>query len=112
MWTCASTMSIRAHSAVVGWVERRGWARIVGRGIPARGSVGCTILAMITRTYKTGQDRERASFLPPRLADYIAADDPVRAIDAYVRLPLAPPPPAAPPDQVRVRRLRRKRGRN
>src|SRR5438067_1449170 len=35
-------------------------------------------------SYKAGQDREQASFLPPRLEDYVGRDNPVRAIDAYV----------------------------
>jgi transposase len=39
---------------------------------------------MRKRTYKSGQDREQASFLPPRLEDYVSRDNPVRAIDAYV----------------------------
>ena len=39
---------------------------------------------MTKRTYKSGQDREQASFLPPRLEDYVGRDNPVRAIDAYV----------------------------
>jgi transposase len=39
---------------------------------------------MIRRTYKSGQDREQASLLPPRIEDYVAPDNPVRAIDAYV----------------------------
>ena len=36
------------------------------------------------RTYKSGQSRDQASFLPPRLEDYVGRDNPVRAIDAYV----------------------------
>jgi transposase len=36
------------------------------------------------RTYKTGQAREQASLLPPRIDDYVGQDNPVRAIDAYV----------------------------
>jgi hypothetical protein len=36
------------------------------------------------RTYKSGQNRTQASFLPPCLEDYVSRDNPVRAIDAYV----------------------------
>lgn len=36
------------------------------------------------RTYKSGQSRDQASFLPPCLEDYVSRDNPVRAIDAYV----------------------------
>lgn len=39
---------------------------------------------MSTRRYKTGINREQASFLPPRVEDYISKDNSVRAIDAYV----------------------------
>jgi transposase len=39
---------------------------------------------MTNRTFKTGVSREQASFLPPRIEDYVGADNPVRAIDAYV----------------------------
>jgi hypothetical protein len=39
---------------------------------------------MTNRTYKSGQSREQASFLPPCLEDYVGRDNPVRAIDAYV----------------------------
>ena len=39
---------------------------------------------MTIRPFKTGQSREQGSFLPPRIADYVGADNPVRAIDAYV----------------------------
>ena len=35
------------------------------------------------RTYKSGQSRDQASFLPPCLEDYVGRDNPVRAIDAY-----------------------------
>jgi hypothetical protein len=35
---------------------------------------------------KSGQSREQASFPPPRIEDYVARDNPVRAIDAYVDL--------------------------
>jgi transposase len=40
---------------------------------------------MKNRPFKTGQCREQASFLPPRLEDYVGADNPVRAIEAYVQ---------------------------
>ncbi|MGB6283796.1 MAG: IS1182 family transposase [Xanthobacteraceae bacterium] len=35
------------------------------------------------RTYKSGQSRDQASFLPPCLEDYVGRDNPVRAIEAY-----------------------------
>lgn len=39
---------------------------------------------MSIRRFKSGQSRGQASFLPPRLEDYVAKDNPVRAIEAYV----------------------------
>jgi transposase len=39
---------------------------------------------MTKRTYKSGQSRAQASFLPPRIEDYVGRDNPVRAIEAYV----------------------------
>lgn len=39
---------------------------------------------MSIRSYKTGACREQASLLPPRIEDYVTADNPVRAIEAYV----------------------------
>src|SRR5882724_11133128 len=39
--------------------------------------------SMTNRTYKLGQSRDQASFLPPCLEDYVDRDNPVRAIDAY-----------------------------
>src|ERR1700709_1955347 len=45
----------------------------------------CTIRDMTNRTYKNGVFREQASLLPPRMDDYVGLDNPVRAIDAYVR---------------------------
>jgi transposase len=39
---------------------------------------------MTNRTYKSGQSREQASFLPPCLENYVGRDNPVRAIDTYV----------------------------
>jgi transposase len=39
---------------------------------------------MTNRIFKIGQSREQGSFLPPRIEDYVAADNPVRAIEAYV----------------------------
>jgi transposase len=39
---------------------------------------------MTNRMFKTGPSREQSSFLPPSVADYVAADNPVRAIEAYV----------------------------
>ena len=39
---------------------------------------------MTKRSYKIGQSREQVSLLPPCIEDYVGADNPVRAIDAYV----------------------------
>jgi transposase len=39
---------------------------------------------MTKRNYKTGIDRQQAFLLPPILDEYVGADNPVRAIDAYV----------------------------
>jgi transposase len=39
---------------------------------------------MTNRKFKTGTCREQASFLPPRIEDYVGPDNPVRAIEAYV----------------------------
>ena len=39
---------------------------------------------MTNRTYKTGRCREQLSLLPARVEDYVARDNPVRAIEAYV----------------------------
>jgi hypothetical protein len=40
---------------------------------------------MTNRTFKTGLCREQGSFLPPHMDDFVDKDNPVRAIDAYVR---------------------------
>jgi transposase len=39
---------------------------------------------MTNRTYKTGRCREQLSLLSARVEDYVAPDNPVRAIEAYV----------------------------
>ena len=39
---------------------------------------------MTNRTFKAGASREQASLLPPRVEDYVTADNPVRAIESYV----------------------------
>ena len=39
---------------------------------------------MTNRTFKTGESREQASLLPPRIEDYVGADNPVRAIESFV----------------------------
>jgi transposase len=39
---------------------------------------------MTNRSYKTGRCREQLSLLPGRIEDYVARDNPVRAIEAYV----------------------------
>ena len=45
---------------------------------------------MTNRTYKSGSCREQVSFFPPRLEDYVGRDNPVRAIEAYVRASILP----------------------
>lgn len=39
---------------------------------------------MTNRPFKTGESREQASLLPPRLEDYVSPNNPVRAIESYV----------------------------
>jgi hypothetical protein len=39
---------------------------------------------MTKRSYKIGHSREQVSLLPPCIEDYVAVDNPVRAIDGYV----------------------------
>jgi transposase len=39
---------------------------------------------MTNRTFKSGESREQLSLLPPRIEDYVGADNPVRAIEGYV----------------------------
>src|SRR5690242_6644231 len=39
---------------------------------------------MTNRTFKAGASREQGSLLPPRVEDYVGADNPVRAIESYV----------------------------
>ena len=39
---------------------------------------------MTNRTFKTGISRAQPSFLPPRVEDYVAGDNPVRVIEAFV----------------------------
>ncbi len=39
---------------------------------------------MENRRYKLGINREQSTFLPSRVEDYVSAENPVRAIDAYV----------------------------
>jgi transposase len=60
-------------------MERRDWARIYGHLAD-----WCTIRFMTNRSFKTGLCREQASFLPPCVEDYVARDNPVRVIEAYV----------------------------
>lgn len=61
-------------------------ARRLGKNSRVRDAGEGTIPRMTTtnRTYKSGQSRDQASFLPPCLEDYVGRDNPVRAIDAYV----------------------------
>jgi transposase len=39
---------------------------------------------MANRAFKAGLSRDQGTFLPPRIDDYVAADNPVRAIESYV----------------------------
>jgi transposase len=39
---------------------------------------------MTNRSFKTGESREQASLLPPRMEDYVGPNNPVRAIESYV----------------------------
>ncbi len=39
----------------------------------------------MSRLYKEGINRDQESFLPARVEDYVSPDNPVRAIDAYIR---------------------------
>jgi transposase len=39
---------------------------------------------MMNRTFKSGESREQPSLFPPRVEDYVGADNPVRAIDSFV----------------------------
>src|SRR5215211_6681561 len=41
--------------------------------------------AMTNRTFKTGESRDQTSLLPPRIEDYVGPDNPVRAIESFVR---------------------------
>jgi transposase len=40
---------------------------------------------MTNHTFKTGESREPACLLPPRIEDYVGPDNPVRAIESFVR---------------------------
>jgi transposase len=39
---------------------------------------------MTNHTFKAGESREQSSLLPPRIEDYVGADNPVRAIESFV----------------------------
>ena len=39
---------------------------------------------MTNRTFKTGESRDQANLLPPRIEDYVGPDNPVRAIESFV----------------------------
>src|ERR1700737_4071310 len=39
---------------------------------------------MTNRAFKTGDSRDQACLLPPRIEDYVGPDNPVRAIDSFV----------------------------
>src|ERR1700692_2014148 len=56
------------------------WARI----FIARFLDRYTIRMMTNRIYKIGPSREQLTLLPPRVEDYVAEDNSVRAIEAYV----------------------------
>jgi transposase len=40
---------------------------------------------MTNHTFKTGESREQACLLPPRIQDYVGPDNPVRAMESFVR---------------------------
>src|SRR5882757_1461724 len=61
-----------------------GRAQRLGKNFSPKIVDRCTILTMTNRIYKTGPNREQLSLLPPRVEDYVAPDNPVRAIEAYV----------------------------
>jgi transposase len=61
-----------------------GGAQRLGKNFSRPNLDRCTILFMTNRTYKSGPCREQLSLLPPRIEDYVARDNPVRAIEAYV----------------------------
>src|SRR5258705_13551135 len=39
---------------------------------------------MTNRTFKIGDSRDQTCLLPPRIEDYVGADNPVRAIESFV----------------------------
>jgi transposase len=39
---------------------------------------------MTNRTFKTGESRDQANLLPPRIEDYVGPNNPVRAIESFV----------------------------
>ena len=47
-------------------------------------AISCTILFMTNHTFKAGESRDVAVLLPPRIEDYVDADNPVRAIESFV----------------------------
>ncbi|MBV8165828.1 MAG: IS1182 family transposase, partial [Alphaproteobacteria bacterium] len=69
------------HDEPVGRMERRGWARFSLPGSERFRFTG----GMTQGRYKSGTERGQTILLPARVEDYVAADNPVRAIDAYVR---------------------------
>src|ERR1700737_357306 len=87
-------LSVMRHSGT-GWVRRSrnppfigekevGRAQRLGKNFSRPNLDRCTILFMTNRTYKAGPCREQLSLLPPRVEDYVAQDNPARAIEAYV----------------------------
>ena len=44
----------------------------------------CTIRVMTNRTFKSGDSRDQACLLPPRIEDYVGPDNPARAIESFV----------------------------
>jgi transposase len=56
----------------------------LGKNLIARYVDRYTIRVMTNRIYKVGPSRDQLSLLPARVEDYVAEDNPVRAIEAYV----------------------------
>src|SRR5258707_10332087 len=57
----------------------------VGQEWRAFSRAACTICFMTNRTLKSGESREQPSLFPPRIEDYVGPDNPVRAIDSFVK---------------------------
>src|SRR5712691_9436557 len=61
-----------------------GFAFETGQEFVAHLADECTIRFMTNHSFKTGACREQPSFLPPRVADYVDRNNPVRVINVYV----------------------------